>query len=60
LAMDLRFVEMVQLLLEYGADIGLTSPVWGARGHKCWLVPRLMYHRVTAALREIQSNSLEE
>jgi serine/threonine protein kinase len=60
LAMDLRFVEMVQLLLEYGADIGLTSPVWGAPRHECWLVPKSVYQRVTAVLQEIQSNSLEE
>jgi serine/threonine protein kinase len=58
LAMDLRFVEMVQMLLDHGADIGLVSPVWYARGHDCGLLPRAVYQRVTASLRAIQSNSL--
>jgi serum/glucocorticoid-regulated kinase 2 len=60
LAMDLRFVEMVQMLLDHGADIGLAPPVWYAQGHECEFVPRSVYQRVTAALRAILSKSLEE
>ena len=60
LAMDLRFVEMVQMLLDHGADIGLVSPFWYARGHDCGLVPRAVYQRVTASLRAIQSKSLDQ
>jgi serum/glucocorticoid-regulated kinase 2 len=60
LAMDLRFVEMAQLLLDHGADMGLASPVWYAQGHECEFVPRSVYQRVTAALRAILSKSLEE
>ncbi|KAF1971119.1 kinase-like protein [Bimuria novae-zelandiae CBS 107.79] len=60
LAMELRLFGMAQLLLEYGADIGLAAPVWEARGHDCGVVPRAVYQRVTAALRKIRSESLEE
>jgi serum/glucocorticoid-regulated kinase 2 len=60
LAMDLRFVEMVQMLLDHGADIGLVSPVWYARGHDCGLIARAVYQRVTASLRAIQSKSLDQ
>ncbi|CAN9204413.1 unnamed protein product [Alternaria alternata] len=60
LAMDLGFVEMAQLLLDHGADMGLASPVWYAQGHECEFVPRSVYQRVTAALRAILSKSLEE
>ncbi|KAH8627345.1 hypothetical protein IG631_17113 [Alternaria alternata] len=60
LAMDLRFVEMVQMLLDHGADIGRAPPVWYAQGHECEFVPRSVYQRVMAALRAIQSESLEE
>ena len=60
LVMDLRFVEMAQLLLDHSADIGLASPVWYAQGHEYEFVPRSVYQRVTAALRAIRSKSLEE
>jgi serum/glucocorticoid-regulated kinase 2 len=59
MAMELRLFGMAQLLLEYGADIGLAAPVWEALGHDCGVVPRAVYQRVTAALRKIRSKSLE-
>lgn len=54
LAMELRLLEMAQLLLEYGADEGLAAPVWEVRGHECRTVTRPVYQRATAALREIR------
>ncbi|KAF2443365.1 kinase-like protein, partial [Karstenula rhodostoma CBS 690.94] len=53
LAMELRLLEMAQLLLKYGANEGLAAPVWEVRGHQCGAVTRPVYQRVTAALREI-------
>jgi serine/threonine protein kinase len=60
LAMELRMFGMAQLLLEYGADIGLAAPVWEVLGHDCGVVPRAVYQRVTAALRKIRSRNLKE
>jgi serum/glucocorticoid-regulated kinase 2 len=59
LAMELRFYEISLLLIKYGADVGLASPVWNAPGHKCEVVRRVTYLRVTAALRQISSAELE-
>jgi serum/glucocorticoid-regulated kinase 2 len=49
-AMELRHLEIVQLLLDSGADVDLPQPVWPVRYHTCPLVPRSVYLRVTAGL----------
>jgi hypothetical protein len=49
IAMELGQREMVDLLLDSGADIGLQQPVW--RFHECSAVPRALHLRVTAGLR---------
>lgn len=49
LAMELGQREIVDLLLDSGADIGLQQPVW--RFHECLAVPRALHLRVTAGLR---------
>lgn len=49
LAMDLGHQDMVRLLLNSGADIGLAQPVW--RYHECEMVPRDIYFKITAGLR---------
>ncbi|KAH7346768.1 protein kinase [Rhexocercosporidium sp. MPI-PUGE-AT-0058] len=49
LAMELGKQEIVQLLLDSGADVELPQPVW--RFHECLPVPRVVYLRVTAGLR---------
>ncbi|OBT56011.1 hypothetical protein VE04_03031 [Pseudogymnoascus sp. 24MN13] len=49
-AMELRHLEIVQLLLDSGADVDLPQPVWPVRFHTCPLVPRSVYLRVTAGL----------
>ncbi|KAH7123351.1 protein kinase [Dactylonectria estremocensis] len=51
LAMQLRQPEMVELLLASGARIDLPQPAWLVPGHKCAVVPRSVYQRVTAGLR---------
>jgi serum/glucocorticoid-regulated kinase 2 len=53
LAKELGHDEVVQLLLEGGADVSLPPPVWAAQGHKCPLIPRSVYLRVTAGLEEL-------
>lgn len=53
LAMELGHPEVVRLLLkEGGADIWAPRPVSGYDGHKCAVVPRDVYVRVTAELGE--------
>lgn len=62
LAMELDHGEIVDLLLEAGADVELPHGYWTARppgeldtlsmGHICPLVPRKVYLAVTAGLRE--------
>ncbi|KAH9211031.1 protein kinase, partial [Leptodontidium sp. 2 PMI_412] len=49
LAMELGKQEIVQQLLDSGADVELPQPVW--RFHECRPVPRIVYLRVTAGLR---------
>lgn len=49
LAMELGQSEMVDFLLDSGADIGLRQHVW--RFHECSAVPREKHLRVTAGLR---------
>lgn len=53
LAMELGQLEMVQLLLDSGADINLTQPVWDVAGHECDFASRAGYQRVTAGLRRL-------
>jgi serum/glucocorticoid-regulated kinase 2 len=50
LAMELRHQEIVQLLLDSGADISLAQPIW--RYHECQPVPRTVHLRVTSKLRD--------
>ncbi|KAH7176104.1 hypothetical protein EDB81DRAFT_850114 [Dactylonectria macrodidyma] len=50
LAMELGSSEIVQLLLDSGADIHLAQPSWPVPGHTCKLVPRTVYLEVTAGL----------
>ncbi|KAH7124715.1 hypothetical protein EDB81DRAFT_911886 [Dactylonectria macrodidyma] len=50
LAMELGSSEIVQLLLDSGADIHLAQPSWPVPGHTCELVPRIVYLEVTAGL----------
>jgi hypothetical protein len=33
LVMELQLFKMTALLVDYGADVGLLSPVWDVRGH---------------------------
>ncbi len=49
-AEELGHSEVVQLLLDGGADVGLPPPDWPVPGHTCPLVPRSVYLRVTAGL----------
>jgi ankyrin repeat protein len=49
LAMDRRDQGMVQLLLDFGADINLESAIW--LYHECPQIPRSEYLRITASLR---------
>ncbi|KAL6901143.1 hypothetical protein GGI43DRAFT_369474 [Trichoderma evansii] len=49
LAMDQRDQEMVQLLLDFGADINPESPIW--LYHECPQISRSDYLRITASLR---------
>ncbi|KAI2770764.1 protein kinase [Daldinia loculata] len=52
LAMELGHDEIVELLLDSGADINLPRPSWPVPGHDCGLAPRLVYQKVTARLRQ--------
>ncbi|KAI1658118.1 protein kinase [Daldinia decipiens] len=52
LAMELGHAEIIGLLLDSGADINLPRPSWPVPGHDCGLVPRLVYQKVTARLRQ--------
>lgn len=49
LAMEQRDQGVVQLLLDFGADINLESPIW--LYHECPQIPRLEYLKITAGLR---------
>ena len=49
LAMGFGRQDMVQLLLDFGADISLPQPVW--RHHECMMTPRATYFKITAGLR---------
>ncbi|KAI0099447.1 protein kinase [Daldinia grandis] len=51
LAMELGHQEIVELLLDNGADINLPQPSWPVPGHHCGSVPRLVYQKVTVRLR---------
>lgn len=52
LAMQLGRRDMVEVLLDYGADIHLPQPVWK---HECPMIPRATYLRVMVALREMEA-----
>ena len=54
LAMELGHEDLVRLLLENGADIGLAQPVW--RHHDCKMIPREVHHQITARLRSIAAS----
>ncbi|PQE18134.1 Serine threonine- kinase gad8 protein [Rutstroemia sp. NJR-2017a BBW] len=49
IAMQLQSQDMVDLLLESGAEIGLPQPVW--LYHECRGTPRNLYLRITSGLR---------
>lgn len=53
LGMELKQLEIVQLLLSSGADIDLEQPVWDVAGHECGFVSRVVYQRVIHGLRKI-------
>ena len=57
LAMELGHENLVRLLLENGADISLAQPVW--RYHDCKMIPREVYHQITARLRSIAASVAE-
>ncbi|KAK0385666.1 hypothetical protein NLU13_6843 [Sarocladium strictum] len=48
LAMALEYDDMVQILLDSGADIDLAQPVWV---HQCEMIPSTSYLKITAGLR---------
>ncbi|KAK4235629.1 hypothetical protein C8A03DRAFT_17645, partial [Achaetomium macrosporum] len=50
LARELGHPEVVQVLVDGGADVSLPSPVWCVPGHTCPLIPRSVYLRATAGL----------
>ncbi|KAL9941908.1 hypothetical protein ACHAQF_006023 [Verticillium nonalfalfae] len=52
LAMQLEHRDVVDALLEGGADIGLPHSEWPGPAHFCPTVPRSVYLRVTAGLEE--------
>ncbi|EGY16223.1 ribosomal protein S6 kinase alpha-2 [Verticillium dahliae VdLs.17] len=52
LAMQLEHRDVVDALLEGGADIGLPHSEWPGPAHFCSTVPRSVYLRVTAGLEE--------
>jgi serum/glucocorticoid-regulated kinase 2 len=54
LAMELGHEDLVRLLLENGADIGLAQPVW--RHHDCKMIPREIHHQITARLTSIAAS----
>ncbi|EEP82137.1 predicted protein [Uncinocarpus reesii 1704] len=59
-AMEYGHPEIVQLLLDAGADINLPRPVWPVPvwpvgGHVCEPVPRAVYLEVTAGLEAAMS-----
>lgn len=43
--------NIVRLLLKHGAKIGLPQPIW--RQHKCCMIPREVYFRIIAGLKEV-------
>ena len=53
--MELECLEIVQLLLGSGADIGLEQPVWEVAGHDCGFVPRAVFQRVTHGLYKLSN-----
>ncbi|KAH8808665.1 putative serine/threonine-protein kinase ypk [Xylogone sp. PMI_703] len=60
LAMELGHEDLVRLLLENGANIDLPQPVWWVqpawRRHNCKMIPREVYHQITARLRCIAAS----
>lgn len=54
-AMKLEYSEIVHLLLDHGADIHLSYQAWDVPGHKCEPMPRPLYQKVTAGLRNIMA-----
>lgn len=53
LAMALGRRDMVDVLLDHGAEPEWPQPVWGVPGHETEFVSRRVYQRVTAALRAV-------
>ncbi|KJK96089.1 hypothetical protein H633G_00029 [Metarhizium anisopliae BRIP 53284] len=51
LAMKAEQLGIVQLLLDSGADISLPGDTWEGSGHKCHILKRPVYQKVTARLR---------
>jgi serum/glucocorticoid-regulated kinase 2 len=56
LAMELRFDDIVEFLLDAGAYINLKHPVW--QYHECKPRSREVYLRITAGLRTAASRRL--
>ncbi len=57
LAQELGHSEVVRVLLDGGAEVELPAPVWAVPGHRCQLVPRSVYVRVTAGLEAMKNDS---
>jgi serum/glucocorticoid-regulated kinase 2 len=57
IAMDQRDQGMVQLLLDFGADINLEPPIW--LYHECSLISRSEYLRITAGLMRLRRDRLD-
>ncbi len=53
LAQELGHSEVVQLLLDSGADVSLPPPVWPVPKHTCPLIPRSVYLRVMVGLEAL-------
>ncbi|PTB37278.1 hypothetical protein M441DRAFT_83185 [Trichoderma asperellum CBS 433.97] len=51
LAMELEHYNMVQLLLDKGADINLAQPI--LQHHDCKMIPRMVYHQIISRLRSM-------
>jgi hypothetical protein len=51
--MELKQLEIVQLLSSSGADIDLEQPAWDIAGYKCGFMSRVVYQRVIHGLHKL-------